>query len=82
MIPKINELNEIAAFFIEKYKAENLSNVSVVFLVNAREMKKVNEELFYRGGGQGTPPEISDEIIVNGPDGLQFRFEEKEAPEE
>jgi hypothetical protein len=74
MVPKINDLNNISAFFAQTFK-EPLNNVRVVFTLNETEFKKVNEELFYKTGNSGTGPASSDEIIVNAANDLTLVFE-------
>lgn len=76
MVPKIDELNLLAAFMSQNFK-EPMDNVKVVFSLSETELKKMNEELFYKTGNSGKEPEISDEILVNGPNGLVFVFEKK-----
>ena len=76
MIPKIDEINLLAAFMAQNFK-EPMDNVKVVFSLSEREMKKMNEELFYKTGNSGKEPDESDEILVNGPNGLTFVFEKK-----
>ncbi len=67
MIPKINDLMEMAALLNERYEKTDMSNVVIEFTVSKEMLKRVNEEMFYRNGGNstfGTPPP-SDEVVVN-----------------
>ena len=80
MKPKIDEILDIASLIREKYKKKDLSNMTIEFKLSPIDLKKLDEELFYRNDGKKGNYEMGTVVVVNvGDVNFRFTIEEKDA---
>ena len=80
MKPKIDEILDIASLIREKYKKKDLSNMTIEFKLSPIDLKKLDEELFYRNDGKKGNYEMGTVVVVNvGDVNFRFTIEEKGA---
>jgi hypothetical protein len=80
MKPKIDEILDIASLIREKYKKKDLSNMTIEFKLSPIDLKRLDEELFYRNDGKKGNYEMGTVVVVNvGDVNFRFTIEEKDA---
>ena len=73
MVPRIQEVINIANVFQEHLEKIDMSDAEIVFSVDPSIMKKLNEDFYYRNGGSEKNVEEADEICVK-VSGITFRY--------
>lgn len=63
IITNINELINFSQIINENFVDLELSNMTVLFEVDKKTLKQINEELYYSNNTIGTP-EDTDEILI------------------
>lgn len=76
IITNINELINFSQIINENFVDLELSNMTVLFEVDEKTLKQINEELYYSNNTVGTP-EDTDEILIT-VNGITFKYIIKE----
>lgn len=76
IITNINELINFSQIINENFVDLELSNMIVLFEVDEKTLKQINEELYYSNNTDGSP-EDTDEILIT-VNGITFKYIIKE----
>lgn len=80
MKPKIEEIQKIAELISENFPRKDLSNLTIQFELPPIDLKKLDEELFYRNDGRRDNYELSDIVLLKvGNVNFKFIAEKKDA---
>ena len=76
IITNTNELINFSQIISENFVDLELSNMTVLFEVDEKTLKLINEELYYSNNTDGSP-EDTDEILIT-VNGITFKYTIKE----